>query len=327
MARPVFQLTRRHGVLALQTAVTIALLWLVFRAFDWRAFAAVIRGVPPLFFIAAFFAVVAGQLLYAWRWQVVLAGMGFHLPYREVLRQYLMGLFFGNLMPTAVGGDAAKVYYLGRKIGYVEVGASVFVDRFLGFLWLSVLGAGLAWAVGAPSAILALNRNLLTALAAVFVTVLALLWMFPVERLIPSWSKSGALGGVTMRLEQFGRHVREGGCRVPTLAVAGLVVISYITLLAFAYREYFAAAGVVPSFFEVMNALISMSVFVNLPISVNGIGLREQLHYLLFESVGVPKEVSVSLALLFFGYQLAVSMAGYLLWMRLQPEMATPPRA
>ena len=319
-------MTRRHGVLALQTAVTIALLWLVFRGFDWRAFSALIQSVPTLFFAGAFLVVVAGQLLYAWRWQVVLGGMGFHLPYREVVRQYLMGLFFGNLMPTAVGGDAAKVYYLGRKVGYVEVGASVFVDRFLGFLWLSVLGASLAWMVGAPSAILVLNRNLLTALAVAFVVILGLLWIMPVDRLIPSWLRTGRIGAVTTRLEQFARFVRDGGCRLPTLAVSGLVVVSYIALLALAYRQYFAASGVVPGMFEVMNALVSMSVFVNLPISVNGIGLREQLHYMLFESLGIPKEVSVSLALLFFGYQLALSFGGYLVWMRLQPEMAARPR-
>ncbi len=41
-----------------------------------------------------------------------------------------------------------------------------------------------------------------------------------------------------------------------------------------------------------------MAVFVNVPISVGGIGLREQLHYLLFAELGVPKEASVSLSLL-----------------------------
>ena len=73
---------------------------------------------------------------------MVLSGMGVAVPYGDVLKQYLVGLFFSNLMPSAVGGDAVKVYYLGRHIGYMEAGASVMVDRFLGFFWLSVLGRG-----------------------------------------------------------------------------------------------------------------------------------------------------------------------------------------
>jgi glycosyltransferase 2 family protein len=259
-----------------------------------------------------------GHLLYAWRWHVVLGGMGLRLSYGEVLQQYLMGMFFGNLMPTAVGGDAAKVYYLGRKVGYVGVGASVFVDRFLGFLWLSVLGATLAWQVGAPSAILLLNRNLLTGTAILFVTILTAVWLMPVDRLIPAMLRRGRLAPMVGRLEQFATYVRDGGCRLTTLVVSGMVVLSTVLLIALMYQQYFAATGVaVPALAPTMNAVISMSVFINIPLSVNGIGLREQLHYLLFDSMGLPKEVSVSLSLLVFSYLLILSFMGYLVWMRL----------
>ena len=312
-------MTRKHGLLALQAVVTIGLLWLLFRSFNWPAFAAVIRRLSVGFVAGGFAAILAGQLLYAWRWQVVLRGMGFRLPYGEVLQQYLIGIFFGNLMPTAVGGDAAKVYYLGRKVGYVEVGASVFVDRFLGFLWLSLLGASLAWTVGAPTSLLVLNRNLLTGAAATFAAILAIVWLVPVERLIPGVLRRGRWGATAERLEQFARYVRVGGCRPVTLAASAFVVGTTILLMSLMYQQFFAASGAItPPLAPVMNAVVSMSIFINIPISVNGIGLREQLHYLLFDSMGLPKEVSVSLSLLVFGYLLVLSLMGYLVWLRLQ---------
>lgn len=321
MAQSLFPVTARHGVFAVQAVVTVALLWLLFNAFDWTAFAAVIGRVSVGFVLGGFAVVLFGHLLYAWRWQTVLRGMNMPLPYRQVLTQYLIGLFFGNLMPTAVGGDAAKVYYLGRTVGYVGVGASVFVDRFLGFLWLSVLGAALAWRVGAPSALLVLNRNLLTGAAVMFTGILIALWLVPVDRLIPAALRRGRLAGLTATLEQFATHVRDGGCRITTVLVSGLVVGTTMLLITLLYREYFQATGaILPPLVPTMNAVISMSVFINVPLSVNGIGLREQLHYLLFDSMGLPKEVSVSLSLLVFGYLLALSLIGYLMWLRLPSE-------
>ncbi len=64
----------------------------------------------------------------------------------------------------------------------------------------------------------------------------------------------------------------------------------YIALLAVVYRAYFTAAGLTaPALLPTMNVLVSMAVFVNVPISVGGIGLREQLHYLLFAELGVGR--------------------------------------
>lgn len=319
-------MTRRHGLLALQAVVTVALLVFVFRRFDWTALAVIGGRVSPWFYLGTFAALMVGHSLYAWRWHVVLAGMGLRVPYADVMRQYLVGLFFSNLMPTAVGGDAAKVFYLGRHIGFMEAGASVLVDRFLGFFWLSLLGAGLSWTSGANTPLLLLNRNLLTLSAIAFVAMLTLIWTVPVQRIIPGVLRTGRAGGVVAKFEELARHVRVGGCRPATLAASGAVVFTYILLLALVYRTYFTAAGLAaPGLLATMNVLVSMSVFVNVPLSVGGIGLREQLHYLLFGELGVTKEASVSLSLLVFAYSLVLSVAGYVIWLRLKPAPTVEP--
>jgi len=66
--------------------------------------------------------------------------------------------------------------------------------------------------------------------------------------------------------------------------------------------------------------LLSIGVLANVPLTVNGIGLREQLHYLLFASLGLPKEISVSISLLIFANILIMSLAGYVLWIKLRLE-------
>jgi uncharacterized membrane protein YbhN (UPF0104 family) len=320
-------MTRRHVWLGVQVAVTVALLATVFWRFDWAGFRRVLDHVSAGFYLGSLAAIVSGQMLYALRWKVVLAGMGCRVPYSEVLHQYLVACFLGSLMPTTIGGDAAKVYYLGRRLGYVEVTASVFVDRFVGFLWLAAIGAALSWLAGAPSALFVLNRNLLTMFAAALATFLAIAWVTPVERverLVPMRLRlpGNRLSAWSARAQQFVAYVRVGGCRLVTLAAAAGVALAYLTLLTFVYRRFFAANGAeVPGALPVMNVLASMSVFVNVPISVNGIGLREQLHYLLFAALGLPKEVSVSLSLLLFSHFMLVSLVGYGLWLRDRPAV------
>ena len=310
---------RKHIVFALQAAVTAVLLFVLFRRFDWARFRDVLDHMSFAFYAGSLLAMAAGQLLYAMRWRVVLAAMGVAVTYGEVLRQYFIGLFFTNVMPTAVGGDAAKVYFLGRRAGYVEVGASVFVDRVLGFLWLAVIGAALAWLTPSDSPVLVLNRNLLTIFAAIFVVALAVARFVPlagvIERVFPDrWQ--GAMQKVTL----FDGLVRRGVLRASTIGVAGVVVGGYAWLITVVYQQHFIANGVAALATPVvMLVVISMSIFVNVPISVNGIGLREQLHVLLFTGLGVPKEVSVSLSLLLFAHQLLLSLAGCVLWLKVRP--------
>lgn len=315
-------MTRRHMWLAIQTVVTVVLLVTLFRRFDWAAFGSQLRRMSPAFYVGSLVAVVAGQLLYALRWRVVLQGMGLTVSYLDVVRQYLIGIFFSNIMPTAIGGDAAKVYYLGRQAGYVEVGASVFVDRFLGFLWLSIAGATLAWMVGGDTPLFILNRNLLTMFALAFTSILTIAWVAPLGRLLADGRWPRCATAWMPRVQEVAGIVRTGACRPFSLAVSAAVTLGYALLLSLVYIRCFDESGVNPvGLPAVMNIVIGMAIFINVPISVNGIGLREQLHSLLFATLGVPKEVSVSLALLLFSHFLLLSLAGYVVWLCIKPAV------
>jgi hypothetical protein len=56
----------------------------------------------------------------------------------------------------------------------------------------------------------------------------------------------------------------------------------------------------------------------NVPISLNGLGVREQLHVWLFAPLGVPNEVAVAISLLLFGHILLTSLIGMVVWL-MQP--------
>ena len=314
-----FLINRRNVIFSVQAVVTTVLLVLLFRRFDWARFAEVLQQMPAWFYAGSLVVLTIGQVLYAYRWRVVLAGIGVDVPFAEVLRQYFIGIFFSNLMPTAVGGDASKVYFLGQRSGYVQVTASVILDRLLGFLWLAVIGAVLAWLVGGDAQVLVLNRQLLTLFAAGFVSALLIAWLVPVEQILPRlvperWSSW------TMRVGEFVALVRQGVCRPVTFVTAGVIVGAYAWLITMVYQQYFAVSGLAPlAVLPVLLVIVSMSIFVNVPITVGGIGLREQLHVMLFTAFGVPKEVAVTISLVLFSQSLLLSLVGGALWLRIRP--------
>lgn len=313
-----FLINRRNILFTVQAVVTTVLLVLLFRRFDWARFADALQQLPVWFYAGTLVVLTIGQVLYAYRWRVVLVGMGVDLPFGEVLRQYFIGIFFSNLMPTAVGGDASKVYYLGQRSGYVQITASVILDRLLGFVWLALIGAVLAWIVGGDAQVLVLNRQLLTLFAAGFLSALLVASLVPIDRvlarLVPERWNSW-----TVRVGEFVALVRAGICRPMTFVTAGVIVGAYAWLIAMVYQQYFAvgnlpALGTLP----VLLVIVSMSIFVNVPITVGGIGLREQLHVLLFTAFGVPKEVAVTISLVLFSQSLLLSLVGGALWLRVR---------
>ena len=318
-------INRRHIWFGIQAIGTVVLLALLFRNFDWVRFFDVLSAMSPAFYAGSLLVVIALQLMTAIRWQMVLSALGVTVSFGEVLRQALIGMFFSNLMPTAVGGDAVKVYYLGRTAGYAEVGASVLLDRFLGFLWLAIAGSTIAWIVPADSALLQLNRHLLT-LFAVVLSALAFASRLPIEpviaRVMPSrWQALQA------RLNEFIGLLRRGALRPAPMAASLVFALVMSRMNAELYLRYFQASGL-PALpvLPVLLVMISMSVFVNVPLSVNGIGLREQLHVLLFAGLGVPPEVAVWIALLLFSHSLVLSLVGCGLWLRVKRDVvpATP---
>jgi hypothetical protein len=104
-----------------QALVTLTLLFFLFRNFDWGDFRDLIQKVSVWFYLFSLLVVFAGQLLYTLRWRIVLRSMGMEIPYGQLVRYYLIGTFFNNFLPTAVGGDGAKIYYLGRQEGYFRI--------------------------------------------------------------------------------------------------------------------------------------------------------------------------------------------------------------
>ncbi len=160
---------KRATLLTLKIGVSLALLAYLFSTTDLRALEDRVRTADLLDLLAAVSFYSAMLALAAWRWQLLLAGLGRPAPMRQLAASYLVATFFNNFLPSNIGGDIVRVRDGSRLTGSTTASIAVVgIDRILGFGALYLL-AGVAF-VMAPTPVrgLAGARAVLLGLALLF---------------------------------------------------------------------------------------------------------------------------------------------------------------
>jgi uncharacterized protein (TIRG00374 family) len=279
-----------------------------------------LRAASPRGLALAAAVMFTSNVLGSWQWGRLLRAVGIRIPFWKVCAYYHVGLFFNNFLPANVGGDIARVLDASRHdSGRAAAISTVLMDRLIGTLALG----GLALVTTLP----AIDRFHLTvayaALMGFFTISVVLLWavlhpaMLPaVERLL---SRIG-LGGMKPALDDLA--VRLKGFRGDRVLFLQLLAVALVTQLArIAVHALTARAlGIhVPlTYFFLFVPLLA--VIVSLPISLNGIGVREGAGIVLFGLVGVDRAHAFSLQFTTYLVAVAVSLLGGLVFVARIPR-------
>lgn len=307
----------------LKAAVTIGLYALVLLWSDVDATLAELRSARIGYVALGVLLYGAGQAMSAWRWWLLLAPVRLAVRYTRLLGFYFVGMFFNLFLPTIVGGDAVKAVLLTRDTGAMaKATISVFMERNLGLAALLSIATLAAWQT--PDVDLG-GRSLLLltlVLLAGFVIVNVALFSPHAYHLVDRIIARSPLAGMRARAGSLYEAIKPYRSAWRTMATAfalslafQVIVIGVVFLNALALDQAFPFSAV-----AVFVPLISLAGM--LPVSVNGLGVREALYLLLFGRIGASPEVSVSLALLYLAVIFVASLPGGIVY-ALQP---TPPR-
>lgn len=312
--------TRTVVLLAGKVVLSLGLMAFLIARIPLDQLGAALRGAAPPGLALAAALLFASNVLGSWQWGRLLRAAGIRIPFWKVLAYYHVGLFFNNFLPANVGGDIARVLDASRHgSGRAAAVSTVLLDRLIGTLAL----AGLALVTTIP----AIDRFHLSlvylALLGFFAFSLLLVWavfhpaLLPnVERLL---SRVG-LGGLRPRLDGLASSLQgfrtERGLFVRLLLVALVVQVSRIGVHVVVAR----ALGIhVPiAYFFLFVPLLA--VIVSLPISLNGIGVREGAGVVLFGLVGVDRAHAFSMQFTTYLVAVAVSLLGGLVFVARIPR-------
>lgn len=252
-----------------------------------------------------------------WGWILRLAGID--APALEMGRLYFVGLFFNNFLPANVGGDAVKIVDLGRQQHRpFSVFCGTLLDRIVGLCALTIL----ALAAAAIAAGLGLSLPTLLPLAAagaLWLGALAVLLSRRLSALAARVLRRVRLGAIADRVDQFAVEYRIFRTRLRRLAAVfglacGVQALRILTHILAALGLGLALdPGGVLLFFVLVPLL---GVLIALPISINGIGVREVLSTDFFVAAGVATAAE-AVAVEFTAYlvQVAVSLLGGVLFL------------
>ena len=255
--------------------------------------------------LAAVAIMVASVWPMAWRWQRLLAARGVHDSLGRLVRTYFVGYAAGQVLPTALRGDASRIYETARRhqgAGGAAAG-TVLLERVLGGAATLVLAAvGFALAVGRYS----VGGYIWVELAFVVGTLVLGVVLFSrriAARAEPLLARVRVLRSVYLALHSF-----RGDARLLTSMFGLTLVVQAARVLAIWCSGKAVGVDLSPRPYYVMGPLLFLVALV--PFTVNGLAVRESFFVSFLGELGVAADPAFATGFLFFVVTIALALPG-----------------
>ena len=304
-----FQHHRRGIIFGIKALISTALLWYLFEKIDLAPLSDRIAGLEIVPLVGAFSVLCIQILLVSIRWRIVVNVLFQRLRFGKILKITMIGTFFNQALPTAIGGDVMRAWYLhlaGARGAHAIY--SVLLDR------LSALAANTIFMACLLSVIFQMipDRAVRFGFVVVILGVgIGFLVLFNLGR-VRVFLGRGRVARIGEDLSSSARSVLlnvKYGAHVVGLSVLSLVC----SVLAFyLIGRGFDISVDLRSCFVLVPPVILMSM---LPVSVAGWGVRELAMVSAFGYIGVPDADALLMSLCFGLLILTISLPGGLLWL------------
>jgi glycosyltransferase 2 family protein len=246
----------------------------------------------------------AAWLIATIKWQRLLAALGEHPSYGDLLSLNFISIFYSFFLPGQIGGEIAKGIRFASAGGKARHAiASITAERLTGLLVMLFMAAGsifyenpyvnlLGWCILGIS---------LVACVCVFLMGSKRLQGQPIVlRLVPARGTISRL--VTCFEPYYQKPLSILEALLFSLVFQFLVVlIDYLVCLSLSIR--------IP-FFTLVWIVAIVGILRALPISISGIGVREGGYVLLLGSYGVSSSQALSFSLIVFGISFIMGLTG-----------------
>jgi hypothetical protein len=306
------RLTRLSGTLVVTGLCLAYIVWKI----DIRRTVHVLVHAQFAYFAAAVAIVVVSVWPMAWRWQKLLAAKGIHDRLGWLTRAYFVSYTAGQILPTAVGGDAVRIYETSRRHpgNGGPVAASVLLERALGgAATLTLAAVGFALAIGRYD----VGAYLWVEGAFVVATLVLAVLLFS-RRLRPLLARTVPLLRF-LRVERPVRAVYEGlhsyrGNVALLFGVFALTLaVQSVRVLAIWLTGKAVGVELSPRPYYVMGPLLFLVLLV--PFTVNGLAVRETFFVSFLGNLGVDPNKAFATGFLFFFVTIALGLPGLVIFL------------
>lgn len=274
--------------------------WLALKT-DWPQVARDFGKLDIRWWLLALVVLVGAQCVSIVRWRLFAQALSVEASATQMTGYYFTGMFFNLILPTSVGGDVVRAWYLqGRSGKRLASFLSVFVERLSGLIVLVAL-ACVAVLVSPLPLPAWMHWSVWTALVC-GITVLVTL------PLLVRWGPSGLL---RMQKVQALLELLRSPRLIITTTLLSLAVQTCSVVQAYCVGRALGTPAPA-TFFWILVPMVSILTL--LP-SINGVGVRETSTALLLAPFGVSQTEAVTFAFLWFAVSVSVSLLGGLFYL------------
>jgi uncharacterized membrane protein YbhN (UPF0104 family) len=273
--------------------------------------AAMLKSWHAIYFFIAVLLEVVRNVIFAYRWKITLSVSGIKVPFPTLVRFYFVGAFFNLFLPTALGGDVVRGYNLAVRSGKkVDAATSVLVERIV------LLGSGVIEDATVTTVILFVCLGYFALTMLVFNASIMRRLIGALE-FVKFWDLSERLGRIYDSLYKFTAH------KALLLQCFALSIICQTLAILAAYSLALAINLKLDLVYFFM-VLPMIWIITMVPLSINGLGVREGAFVFFFTTVGAPDSAALLLSFLNFSQMIVLGLMGGIIYLFGQiPPMIT----
>ena len=310
-------LFNKKTVLVIKLVIPLAILFYLFSALDVSLIKSYIFQTNPGIFLVSFIILCVRNLIGAYRSSVLLKYKGLQYPLTALTRYYFIGNFFNLFLPAVVGRDIARGYYLyNTSSGKKGTISSIFIERFIGtaaLVLLSLFSVVIAMILGFE----VFKNDVIRIIVVIFCLSLVLFLLFFYEKtnkLLESMLGFFALSKlkpIVAFIQDILNYNRSPAVLLNTFLSSMAfqlfgVISTYLIALSLNCSQPFI-------FFFILLPVIWLAGL--LPISINGLGVREGSFVLLFRTTGMTEEMAMTIGILWSVQTIGLGLIGGVLFL------------
>ncbi len=281
----------------LKIVVSLLLLGYIASKIDWEQAFANLKKANYFLIIVVFFLILLERVELTYKWNLLLRARGVVISFGRLFWIYAISAFWGLFLPSSIGSDVVKGYYLIKDNSEKAASiSSVLVDRILGVLTLLMLCVISLFIAGD----LISNNSIKLYLFTISIFFLIGLFFFQKKEtanLLHKLLSKFKFKSITEKIIKLHLSVLEYKGHPKTLIVTFIITFFVnITRVMIFYVISLAYNIPIPIIYFFIFIPI-LTVIVMIPISIGGLGVGEGAFITFFAMVGISINDSVVVAL------------------------------
>jgi len=287
---------RTRLLFTLKLGISFGLLILLFRYADMSTVLQRLRGAAPMPLLLAFALLGVQILLSSTKWRLILRADGFDVEYLTLLKINATSSFASLFLPSSFGGDVYRVIALRSHTGgLVRSTASVLFDRGTGLFALVTIAV--------VSYQFYPDNSYAHAMVVGWAAVIALFALATSNRLLqsPLWPRLKPVQHMRSLLGTLRVYRKSGNLVLGAMALSLVfqLIMVVINLL------YARALGIGIAFTTLLVIIPLIYLTEVIPLSINGIGIRDSAFIIAFAAIGRPAEEALAMSVILISMRYA----------------------